>query len=111
MMKERKPRRCGKQRLLSPLQILFTFSHLYIMKTSNSTTLLHDMIISFFSNGISADVIAKQFGKDEQAVRDILFSAMKRYEDADCDDEGATASQEAVMDNIIEETAEAILAL
>ena len=81
------------------------------METTNSTVLLADMIVSFFANCISADVIAEQFGKDANAVRDILFSAMKRYEDADCDDEGATSEQNAVMDKIIEETAEKILAL
>ena len=67
----------------------------YLSNTSDSSTAIIEVLRPLTS--VSEE--------QEQAITDILNLTQQEWDDADCDDEGATKEQDAVLDKIIEDAA------
>lgn len=72
---------------------------------------LEGLIIEFFSNLRNSISISKYLNKDEESVTEILVKAQRDWDDAECDDEGATPEQDREMDNIIKDTIDQLLSI
>jgi len=76
------------------------------MKTTKEQK-IGGVILSYFSNSINTFDLMKKLGlngKTEDEVSEILKEAQKDWNDAPCDNEGATREQDAKLDLIIENT-------
>ena len=70
-------------------------------------------MIEYLSNAKSSTEIVNEVirpltsvsEEQEQAIADILLRTQQEWDDADCDDEGATKEQDVVLDKIIEDAA------
>jgi len=76
-------------------------------------------MIAFLSNAKSETSIINEVirpvtsvsEEQEQAIADILGLTQQEWDEADCDDEGATKEQDVVLDRIIEDAASSIAEL
>lgn len=76
-------------------------------------------IIDFLSNAKTATAFINEViqpltevsEEQEQEITDILLLTQQEWDDADCDFEGATKEQDAVLDRIIEDAAQEIAEL
>lgn len=93
-----------------------TYNFILLNHTSMKNTITQseviDLLTGYSSNGISSSDIAGRLGLDNDLrVAEILGQFQREWDNAPCDDEGATKEQDEYLDSILESAADKLLAL
>lgn len=82
------------------------------MKNTITQLEVCELLIDYSGNIISSSELADKIGKTDNAeVANILKEFQREWDEAPCDEEGATKEQDAYIDSILENYANQLLAL
>lgn len=75
----------------------------------NEKRMIENALVEYSSNMPNTYIskLQEQYGYDR--FDDILAEFTREWEDAECDEEGATPEQDAILDKILSDTAQEIL--